>query len=53
MKEKSKIMVGRCTARTAFSTPISPKATSAMAPSSATPVRSSRRNGSPPPIMPA
>jgi hypothetical protein len=52
MNEKSRIIVGRWTDATACSGVTAPIATSAIAPRSATPVRSSWRKGSPPRIIP-
>src|SRR3970282_2288960 len=52
MKEKSSSSVGRWMASAACSGVSAPSATRAMAPSSATPVRSSCRNGRPPRIIP-
>ena len=52
MNEKSRIIVGRWTDATACSGVTAFMAMRAIAPSSATPVRSSCRKGSPPRIMP-
>ena len=53
MNEKSRTIVGTCTDAAAASGVTTSKATRAIAPSRAMPVRSSCRNGSPPPTMPA
>jgi hypothetical protein len=53
MKEKSRSRVARSTAPAAARSGTAPVATRAMAPRSATPVRSSCRKGRPPRIIPA
>ena len=53
MNENSSSIVGRCTDRAASSGLISRSPMMAIAPSSATPVRSSISRGSPPSIIPA